>query len=64
MMSAAEYEGLKRRDRRVVCAEDFNDEELALLAAAEPPAEYAYLDKELDEPTEWPGRTPRRNQKT
>jgi hypothetical protein len=50
VMSAAEYARLKRRDRRVVRAEDFTDEELALLEASEAPAEYAYLDRELDEP--------------
>jgi hypothetical protein len=47
VMSAAEYARLKRRDRRVVRAEDFTDEELALIEAAEVPAEYAYLDAEL-----------------
>ncbi|HEY1750351.1 MAG TPA: type II toxin-antitoxin system prevent-host-death family antitoxin [Caulobacteraceae bacterium] len=50
VMSAAEYARLKRRDRRVVRAEDLTDEELALIEKAEVPAEYAYLDAELDEP--------------
>jgi len=47
VLSAAEYLRLKRRDRRVVRAEDITDEELALIEAAEVPAEYAYLDAEL-----------------
>lgn len=50
VMSAAEYARLKGRDRRVMRAEHFNEEELALLEVSEAPAEYAYLDKELDEP--------------
>jgi hypothetical protein len=36
-------------DRRVVRAEDITDEELALIAAAEAPAEFAYLDAELED---------------
>jgi len=38
-----------RRDRRVIRAEDITDEELALIEAAEVPAEYAYLDAELND---------------
>jgi PHD/YefM family antitoxin component YafN of YafNO toxin-antitoxin module len=48
MLSADEYARLKRRDRRVVRLEDFTDEEMALIAQAEVPAEYAYLDAELE----------------
>ena len=47
LMSVEEYERLKRRDRRVVRLEDFTDEEMALIAAADVPAERAYLDAEL-----------------
>jgi prevent-host-death family protein len=47
LMSVEEYDRLKRRDRRVVLLEDFTDEEMALIAQAEVPAEYAYLDAEL-----------------
>ena len=47
LMSVEEYERLKRRDRRVVRLEDFTDEEMALIAAADVPAEQAYLDAEL-----------------
>lgn len=47
VISADEYARLKRRDRRVVKLEDFTDEEMALIAKAEVPAEYAHLDDEL-----------------
>jgi prevent-host-death family protein len=47
VLSADEYARLKRRDRRVVRAEDFTDEEVALIAKAEVPAEYKHLDDEL-----------------
>ena len=46
-MSAAEYDRLKRRDRRVVRLEDFTAEEMTLIAQAEVPTEYAHLDAEL-----------------
>ena len=42
-----EYDRLKRRDRRIVRLEDFTEEEMALIAKAEVPAEYAHLDSEL-----------------
>jgi prevent-host-death family protein len=47
LMSIEEYDRLKRRDRRVVRLEEFSDEEIALIAKAEVPSEYAYLDAEL-----------------
>lgn len=47
MLSADEYARLKRRDRRVVPLEDFTEDEMALIARAEAPAEDAYLDGEL-----------------
>jgi prevent-host-death family protein len=47
LLSVEEYERLKRRDRRVVLLEDFTDEEMALIAQAEVPAEFAHLDAEL-----------------
>jgi prevent-host-death family protein len=47
LLSVEEYERLKRRDRRVVRLEDFTDEEMALIAKADVPAEHAYLDAEL-----------------
>jgi prevent-host-death family protein len=47
LLSVEEYERLKRRDRRVVRLEDFTDEEMALIALADVPAEHAHLDAEL-----------------
>jgi len=47
VLSAEEYARLKRRDRRVVQAGELTDEEVALIAAAEVPAEHAHLDAEL-----------------
>jgi prevent-host-death family protein len=47
LMSVEEYGRLKRRDRRVVRFEAFTDGEMALIARAEIPAEYAYVDAEL-----------------
>jgi len=47
LLSAAEYDRLKQRDRRVVRLEDFTEEEMALIAKAEVPAEYAHLDADL-----------------
>jgi len=51
VVSVEEYSRLKRRDRRVVAAEDLSEAELALIAEAEVPTEYAYLDEELKD---WP----------
>jgi PHD/YefM family antitoxin component YafN of YafNO toxin-antitoxin module len=47
ILSADEYARLKRRDRRVVRTGELSDEDLALIAKAEVPAEYAHLDEEL-----------------
>jgi prevent-host-death family protein len=47
LLSVKEYERLKRRDRRVVRLEDFTEEEMALIAKADVPAEHAHLDAEL-----------------
>lgn len=49
LVSAEEYARLRRRDRRAVAAEDLTDAELDLIARAEMPAEFAYLDAELGE---------------
>ncbi len=46
LLAADEYERLKRRDRRVVAAGELTDAEVALIASAEVPAEYAHLDEE------------------
>jgi PHD/YefM family antitoxin component YafN of YafNO toxin-antitoxin module len=47
VLSAEEYERLSRRDRRVIRAGELSDEEVALIAKAEVPAEHAHLDDEL-----------------
>jgi PHD/YefM family antitoxin component YafN of YafNO toxin-antitoxin module len=47
LLSAEEYARLKRRDRRVLAAEELTDAELQLIAAAEVPAEHRHLDAEM-----------------
>jgi len=47
ILSADEYERLKRRDRRVVRLEDFTEDEMALVARTEARAEDVHLDGEL-----------------
>ncbi len=47
IISADEYSRLKRRDRRVVRLEDFTDEEMNAIAAAEMPRGFEHLDDEL-----------------
>ncbi len=47
LISIEEYERLRRRDRRVLLAEDVAEADLALIAQAEVPAEQAHLDAEL-----------------
>lgn len=47
LLSAEEYARLARRDRQVLRAEELTDAEAELIAKAEVPAEYAYLDAEL-----------------
>ncbi len=47
ILSAAEYARLKRRDRRVVRTGDLSEQDIAAIAKAEVPAEYAHLDEEL-----------------
>jgi PHD/YefM family antitoxin component YafN of YafNO toxin-antitoxin module len=47
VISAEEYERLRRRDRRAITPEELTDEDAALIAKAEVPAEYAYLDEEI-----------------
>jgi PHD/YefM family antitoxin component YafN of YafNO toxin-antitoxin module len=49
LLSVDEYTRLKRRDRRVIAAEELTEAELALIAAAEVPAEHAHLDADLDD---------------
>jgi prevent-host-death family protein len=47
LISADEYERLKRRDRQVLLAEELTEEEIEAISKAEVPAEHAYLDAEL-----------------
>ena len=47
MVSAAEYERLKRRDRQVFQSADLPDRVLEAIAQAQVPAEFAHLDDEL-----------------
>ena len=47
VLSAEEYDRLKRRDRRVVRLEDYTAEELALIAASEAAPQDLALDEEL-----------------
>jgi PHD/YefM family antitoxin component YafN of YafNO toxin-antitoxin module len=49
VVSADEYQRLKRRDRRVVAAEDLSDAELDLIAKAEVSTDHAHLDIELSD---------------
>jgi PHD/YefM family antitoxin component YafN of YafNO toxin-antitoxin module len=47
LLSAEEYERLKRRDRRVLRIEEFTPEEMEAIRKANVQAEYAHLDDEL-----------------
>ena len=49
IISAREYERLKRRDRRVVAVDELTDDEIQSIANAEVPAEHAHLDDELED---------------
>jgi len=47
IISAAEYQRLKRRDREVLFLDDFTHADLDAIRLAEPPAEGAQFDHEL-----------------
>lgn len=47
VVSAAEYERLKRRDRQAIAAGDVPDTDAALIATSEVPAGHEHLDAEL-----------------
>jgi prevent-host-death family protein len=47
LISADEFRRLKQRDREVLRVEDLPEADLAMIAAAEVPADYARLDAEL-----------------
>jgi prevent-host-death family protein len=48
LISAEEYQRLKRRDRRVIKLEDFTDEDIAALEAIEIPPEADRYNDECD----------------
>ena len=48
LLSADEFKRLKRLDREALPVISLSDAELAAIAAAEVPAEYAHLDAELN----------------
>ena len=48
IMSAEEYQRLKRRDRQILGLDDFTEADLQAIRAAEPPAETADFDHELN----------------
>lgn len=48
MISAEEYERLKRRDRQVLTLDDFTEEDLAAIAAAEPSEDAKKYDFEVE----------------
>lgn len=50
VLSAHEYDRLKRRDRQAIRAADLTDDELALLDAVEIPAEARAFDHEIESP--------------
>jgi hypothetical protein len=48
LISVEEYSRLKERDRRVASIRELTDEEIEAIAKADVPAEYAYLNEELE----------------
>jgi prevent-host-death family protein len=50
MISVEEYRRLKRRDRRVMSLEDFNDADIAALEATRAPGSAKTFDDELNRP--------------
>lgn len=49
LVSTAEFERLKRRDRRVIITDDLSDEDLALIANSRMSPEHDYLDAEIED---------------
>ena len=48
LISAGEYQRLKRRDREVLGLSDFTEEDIAAIERAEPPPEAAQFDHEVE----------------
>ena len=49
VVTAEEYERLRRRDRRVFRAEELSEADIALIVKAEMGPEHAHLNEELDD---------------
>lgn len=49
LLSAGEYDRLKRRDRRVMGLEDFTEEDIAAIERAEPLPECAQFNHEVED---------------
>ena len=49
LISAEEYERLKRRDRRAIAAGELTDRQIAALREAKVPEQHADLDRELSD---------------
>ena len=49
LLSASEYQRLKRRDRQVLGVEELSEQDIRDIAAAKVPEEYAYLNELLGE---------------
>ena len=49
LMSAEEYDRLKKRDRRVMTAADFNEEDLEILEQVRAPAEASAFNHEVNQ---------------
>ena len=49
LISSEEYERMRRRDRRVIRAEDLSDEEMEEILTQRVPEEYDYLNDELED---------------
>jgi PHD/YefM family antitoxin component YafN of YafNO toxin-antitoxin module len=49
LLSSDEYQRLKRRDREVLTLDDFTEEDLRAIRAAESPPETAQFNHELDD---------------
>jgi PHD/YefM family antitoxin component YafN of YafNO toxin-antitoxin module len=47
LLSGAEYDRLKRRDRRAILVEDLSDEEMAEIVGQRAPERFDHLDEEL-----------------
>jgi prevent-host-death family protein len=49
LLSAEEYSRLKRRDRRVLAADELSEQQLAAIRAARVPGQFAELNREIED---------------